>query len=310
MTSLRTKLRHQLLLDGFIVFLLALLFCGDARPSHAQSKDVASTTRPAGEWNRYRLIDGKFSVLLPAAPALSSYKGRGLWEPNDNRIKALIGAYSEGCGYVISVYETKHSLDDFIQSFRPRTKSEFKRNLKLAGMNGKEYGFSDGAEKGITQFFVSKERTYVFLAQGSSPGNPDVDFPKFFESISFQPPIEGHVIAEGPSEVQSIYSPSPSKEIDPTFSGREVTQRARVLSKPKPAYTEQGREHQIMGTVVLRAVFSATGEVINIRTVSGLPYGLNEKAIDAARQIKFIPAVKEGRFVSTHIQLEYNFNLY
>jgi len=94
------------------------------------------------------------------------------------------------------------------------------------------------------------------------------------------------------------------------FSGREVTQKARVLSKPEPQYTEEARKNQIVGTVVLRAVFTSGGQVTNIRAVSGLPFGLTERAIAAARQIKFMPAMKDGRPVSMYIQLEYNFNLY
>jgi len=97
---------------------------------------------------------------------------------------------------------------------------------------------------------------------------------------------------------------------DRTFSPKEVTTKARVLSKPEPQYTEEARKNQITGTVVLRAVFSSGGQVTNIRSVSGLPFGLTERAIAAARQIKFSPAMKDGRAVSMYIQLEYNFNLY
>jgi TonB family protein len=94
------------------------------------------------------------------------------------------------------------------------------------------------------------------------------------------------------------------------FSGKDVSQKARVLSKPEPTYTEEARKNQITGTVVLRAVFSSAGQVSNIRAVSGLPYGLTERAIAAARLIKFVPAMKDGHPVSMYIQLEYNFNLY
>ena len=94
------------------------------------------------------------------------------------------------------------------------------------------------------------------------------------------------------------------------FSGKEVSSKARVLSKPEPQYTEDARKNQITGTVVLRAVFTSGGQVTNIRAVSGLPYGLTERAIAAARQIRFTPATKDGRPVSMYIQLEYNFNLY
>ena len=80
--------------------------------------------------------------------------------------------------------------------------------------------------------------------------------------------------------------------------------------KPEPTYTEQARQNQVMGTVVLKAVFSADGSVKNIKVVSGLPYGLTEKAIDAASKIKFIPARKDGKNVSMLMTLEYNFNLF
>lgn len=94
------------------------------------------------------------------------------------------------------------------------------------------------------------------------------------------------------------------------FTGKEVTSKARLISKPEPQYTEDARKNQITGTVVLKVVFSSSGQVTNIRTVSGLPYGLTERAIAAARQIKFVPATKDGHQVSMWMQLEYNFNLY
>ena len=90
----------------------------------------------------------------------------------------------------------------------------------------------------------------------------------------------------------------------------ELTTKARVISKPEPTYTKEAREHGKTGTVILRAIFSYDGTVKNIVVVKGLRYGLNERAIDAARQIKFIPAVKDGKPVSMWMQLEYNFNLY
>jgi protein TonB len=97
---------------------------------------------------------------------------------------------------------------------------------------------------------------------------------------------------------------------DPTFGVREVEQKARVLSKPEPQYTEEARKTGISGTIMLRVVFSSAGEVVQIRAIRTLPFGLTERAIAAARQIKFVPAMKGGRPVSVHMQLEYNFNLY
>jgi len=95
-----------------------------------------------------------------------------------------------------------------------------------------------------------------------------------------------------------------------TMSGKETSQKARVLSKPEPSYTEAARRAGVIGTVVLRAIFSSDGEVKSVRVSQALPFGLTTAAIQAARRIKFTPAMKDGRSVSMYIQLEYNFYLY
>ena len=90
----------------------------------------------------------------------------------------------------------------------------------------------------------------------------------------------------------------------------EVTQRACILSKPQPGYTEEAQRNEAEGTVVLRAVLSSTGRVTDMKVLRGLPYGLTELALDAARRITFVPAIKDGRYVSQQVLIEYNFNLY
>lgn len=99
-------------------------------------------------------------------------------------------------------------------------------------------------------------------------------------------------------------------QLGATLSGRETSQKARVLSKPEPSYTEAARRAGVRGTTILRAVFSSDGEVKSIRVVQALPFGLTTAAIQAARRIKFTPATKDDKPVSMYMQLEYNFNLY
>jgi TonB family protein len=94
------------------------------------------------------------------------------------------------------------------------------------------------------------------------------------------------------------------------YKSPEVSTRPRVITKPEPQYTEQARRDQVTGTVVLRVVFSSSGQVTNIHAVQKLGGGLTEKAIAAARQIRFLPAMRNGQPVSMYMQLEYNFNLY
>ncbi|HYG11770.1 MAG TPA: energy transducer TonB, partial [Pyrinomonadaceae bacterium] len=95
-----------------------------------------------------------------------------------------------------------------------------------------------------------------------------------------------------------------------TFRVGEVTRKAQILSKPEPLYTEAARRNQVTGTVRLRLVLSASGQVTGITPVTKLPDGLTEKAIEAARKIGFTPAEKDGRKVSQYVTIEYNFNIY
>jgi protein TonB len=93
------------------------------------------------------------------------------------------------------------------------------------------------------------------------------------------------------------------------YSGKEITKKAVIKDKPVPVYTRLAQEHGVEGLVVIKAVFRSSGKVTNIVAVVRLPDGLTEQAIDAARRIKFKPAEKDGRPVSTYMQLEYNFRL-
>ncbi|MDQ1559291.1 MAG: hypothetical protein QOD32_2351 [Pyrinomonadaceae bacterium] len=95
-----------------------------------------------------------------------------------------------------------------------------------------------------------------------------------------------------------------------TFRVDEVTRKAQITAKPEPLYTEEARRNQVTGTVRLRLVLSATGQVTSITPVTKLPDGLTEKAIEAARKIGFTPAEKDGRKVSQWVVIEYNFNIY
>ena len=94
------------------------------------------------------------------------------------------------------------------------------------------------------------------------------------------------------------------------YRSDEVTTRPRVLRKPEPEYTDDARANKTRGVVVLRCIFTADGRVRNIGVIKGLPDGLTERAIDVARQIKFIPATKDGKPVAIWMQLEYNFEVF
>jgi TonB family protein len=69
---------------------------------------------------------------------------------------------------------------------------------------------------------------------------------------------------------------------------------AEITFKPRPVYTEEGRQLKVEGEVLLDVVFTATGQIKVMKVVQGLGHGLDESAIRAAEKIQFKPALKEG----------------
>jgi TonB family protein len=109
-------------------------------------------------------------------------------------------------------------------------------------------------------------------------------------------------------ETLSLYSqpvsPPASRNI---FGASEVQKKARVLDAPAAAYPDEARTAKAKGEVRLRLVLAANGKVKNIFPMKTLPHGLTQAAIDAARQIKFTPAVRNGQPVSQFETLSYEF---
>jgi TonB family protein len=70
---------------------------------------------------------------------------------------------------------------------------------------------------------------------------------------------------------------------------------AEIVFKPVPAYTQEARALRIEGEVLLEVVFEAAGSLRVLRVVSGLGHGLDDNAIKAAQQIRFKPALRDGR---------------
>jgi periplasmic protein TonB len=82
------------------------------------------------------------------------------------------------------------------------------------------------------------------------------------------------------------------------------------VSTPDPEYTEQARIAKTQGTCILWLIVDDQGRPRDIRVVRGLGMGLDAKAIEAVKQWKFQPAMKDGRPVNVQISVEVGFRLY
>ena len=113
----------------------------------------------------------------------------------------------------------------------------------------------------------------------------------------------------GPGQGSGSSGTDTSKRTNSGFP-YDHTEPIKFLSKPEAQYTELARENDVQGTVRLEVVLLASGTVGGIKPVTTLPYGLTEQAIQAARKIKFIPKVLQGRPSSVIVTIDYDFHIY
>lgn len=109
-------------------------------------------------------------------------------------------------------------------------------------------------------------------------------------------------------ETLRLYAqPISSPDQRTVFGDGEVQKRARVIDLPVAIYTDQARADKIKGDVRLRLVLASDGTVKNVFPIKSLGRGLTESAMEAARQIKFQPAVRNGEPASQFATFVYEF---
>jgi TonB family protein len=101
-----------------------------------------------------------------------------------------------------------------------------------------------------------------------------------------------------PNQSQASTTPASSTESPP-----------ELLNSPMPRYTLKARKEGIQGVVRTRVLIGDDGTVKRVRILTGLPFGLSYQAMDAAYQLRFKPATKDGRPVAFWKPVEIEFRL-
>jgi TonB family protein len=82
-----------------------------------------------------------------------------------------------------------------------------------------------------------------------------------------------------------------------------------VIQRIEPQYSEEARKARYQGTVVLEAIVRKDGTCDILRIVRSLGFGLDENAIQALKQWRFRPGMRNGVPVDVALNIEVNFNL-
>ena len=276
-----------------LLVLTLLLSTAGAQPQHNKPRSTA--------WEFYSLSGEEFSFALPNHPSMRTSNEKRQKPEKDRRIRVL--GHSEidvtYTIYVVDNPEPRQSLDEFIKQLISNSSDPTANgDVTVNGFTRKEFVYSD--KKGMVHFFATENRLCAFKAQGA--WLDDSRMTDFFTTISLVKHDKNIEVFDGPG---SFYDTHPMD----VYRGGGLDGKVRIQAKPEASYTPEAEIQRITGTVILRCVLRSEGTVTNIRVIKGLPAGLTERAMEAARQVKFIPATKHGAAISMWMQLEYRFRL-
>ena len=269
---------------------------------------VAQSANQPLPWKRYTIRGEEFSVMLPEPPAMAGRKEM-VMQFGKQRQQHTLGAYADGLVFTVLCVENsnpRESVEDYLEReifTHAGWERSSQKELTVNGFKGLQY-ITPNKIPGTMQIFATRNHICRFHAFGATVD--DARIQQFFSSVTLGDKNAGIEVKEGSG---SSYKATTQDNAN-AFTIKEVDRRPFIAFKPEPSYTEEARQNALTGSVILKAIFTADGAVTNIKVASGLPYGLEENAIEAAKKIKFIPAMKDGKLVSTWMQLEFNFNLY
>jgi len=108
---------------------------------------------------------------------------------------------------------------------------------------------------------------------------------------------------------EDIVVEQPPRERPGAKREENLSSPVQIIEKLHPAYTAAAREQRIEGEVLLDVLFGASGTIQVLGIIKGLGYGLDARAAEATRKIRFKPAEREGKPVDSRARVRVTFQL-
>ena len=292
---------------------LAGLIWAVSSASHAQT----STT----EWQNIISSSGDFSVSLPAGYIVQK-------DPSGQT--NLFGSAGEA-SFEIGMLKASYAKDWLKRKKSVLPKKGQTLELEIGDARARSYTFKGPNLFRTSLWIATKKGSYkVELA---APSAETDGLARIMASIRLQgKPIVTNSRVEAPVSVTAVkIDELKTSEIVKTAMERMQTEPIEVeiaplseepedqavYSRPviiafkqRPTYTDRARTDNAQGSILARVLFKANGNIGRITIIKGLPSGLNDQVVQAAKAIKFVPAEINGKPVDAEKTLEYTFEIY
>lgn len=271
-----------------------------------------------------------FSISLPKTPSLYA---ENKYEVSESTVRHV--SYADGIVYVASVtnvvpLDENPYKNSSVTKIKPFDDSNFTRRIEDLKRDLPGAKVENIENKNAISFLqiTNDKKTYRFYNDSANKrwfevwkiGDDETTLEqtkKFFDSFKITAKPPGTEIGNGAPYLLGDFKKAEPIKIEPKNNGTQQTQIEKSVTtpltlviKPTPNYTETARKNIVEGAVRLRVNFSANGTVSILSIVYGLPDGLTEQAMEAAKKIVFIPPSKNGERVSITKTIEYGFKMY
>jgi TonB family protein len=280
-------------------------------------------SQEAGKWTKITSPKGEFSALLPAD---------FLVDNDDGEYRAY--AFRDEVTITVEIENSGRAKSKIKEYRRWQTQTDAKISSFTLGdfigdvhITEKDKSFSmsiyAGSSKAFYSIWVSTKNTKsaaleTFL-NSITLGNQTLLKQKTATNQNNEAGVSLASLKTSPSVLEALRRPDGQKtkvtyelqEKDETIE--DTTKYSRplfVIRRPQARYTDGGRQNNVQGTVRLKVVFRADGQIGDITVLKKLGEGLTEQAIETARKIKFLPAEVDGKTVDVTKEVGYTFTIY
>ena len=280
------------------------------------------------KWEMYSVPSEKVSVMFPKLPTKMA-----AYDRCSERMHDIYRAYADGAAYELTIFTNRKigkrpkwctevrdpydndALKERLAEIGVQKNANPPERFKLGDFDAFRFTTAN-----LTRVLVSdiEDNRWVELEVQHYPDKvPELE--RFFGSLRLGAATgrdihSGSRMTLGDEDVDLNPSGTPDNskagsDVDASGSKTASGSGYRLVVNERPVYTEPARRNGVQGTVTLKVHLLANGSVGPITVVNGLPDGLTEMAIDAAKRIVFLPKRVDGKPVSVVIKLEYGFRI-
>lgn len=286
-----------------------LLTLGIALQVVAQSSSPASGKKL--DWKTVR-NGAEFSVSMPEGSIGATDDTDASYNNFDIKKRVFVSRNLGHTFLSVDMYtgRVKGLRNDFASRITRKDGLKFVRGeeREIDGVSIQSFEKTMGLRKSIIQLLLSKKALYIVSAH--SVGEKDDLVQHFVRSVQMSSGANAVFPNRGADQGSGLATLAPTiydesnTEIKTADADTKPSSLAILFLFQPRFQTENGS-----GTVTVKARFAATGRIENAEFVSG-ERSLLAGAVDAVQRIIFIPAEKDGRFVSTTKQMQYSRSIY